>query len=178
MVLKSLFDDFWHNHLIVLEDALFYDRKYTVIFIICKQKSYFLRFSRISQQWIWYFCSSGLWHRITEWWVFDFSIKHIGLIVNLVSHSIKQSHTSGLRFSGMLCRVSGWLVSDISRECIGLIFKVDFPRRMEIASSKIRPLLLTNNPMTRRHILVERKHSYFIISECISSSFSPICLCT
>lgn len=91
---------------------------------------------------------------------------------------MKQSHTSGLSFSETRCRVSGWLVSDISRECVGLILKVDFPRRMDIAPSNIRPLLLTNHPVTRRHILVERRHSYFVISARISPRFSHICLCT
>lgn len=78
----------------------------------------------------------------------------------------------------MWCRVSGCLVSDISRECIGLILKVDFARRMDIAPSNVSPLLLTNHPVTRRHILEERKHSCFVISESISLSFSQICLCT
>jgi len=37
MVLKSHFDDFSHKRLIVLDNALFYGGKYTVIFIIYKQ---------------------------------------------------------------------------------------------------------------------------------------------
>jgi len=37
MVLKSHFDDFSHKELIVLDNARFYDGKFTVIFIIYKE---------------------------------------------------------------------------------------------------------------------------------------------
>lgn len=78
----------------------------------------------------------------------------------------------------MWCRVSESSVPDISRQCIGLILKIDFPRRMDIPPSNIRLLLLMNHPVTRRHILEERKHSYIVVSESISPSFPQICLYT
>ena len=51
MVLKSHFDDFSHKQLIVLNNALFYDVKRRVIFIICKLKALtLLQLSRLSQR--------------------------------------------------------------------------------------------------------------------------------
>jgi len=99
MVLKSQFDDFSYKQLIVLDNALFYDWKYTVIFIIYKQNVLrFWDFLGFSSSAIDIYVLFELWYRITEWWMFDVSIKHIDLIVNLVPLSIKQSHTSGLKF--------------------------------------------------------------------------------